>query len=305
LFFYYWLSSSKIQDRISSVAEGTTGLGNMDTRNFRSMYLKYPEDIKIQENIANILSLVDTNIEQTKKVIEKAEKLKKSMMQNLLTGKMKPDGTYREKVELEILNLENVSMKPLQKFIKLEKPKDWGFVPLRKIINLVYGEGLGEKNIVERKYPVFGSNGITAFHNDYVVEGPGIIIGRKGTVGSVKWSENNFYPIDTTYYIKLKEELNLRWVYYVLLYTDLLRLNAATGVPGLNRRDALSMYVFKPSKNEQDEIVNKIETTNHKIKTNKLKLQKLERLKKSLMQNLLTGKMEVPENLTIKQEVLA
>jgi len=291
-------------DRINNIYFQGTGLKHLQKKGFKNIKLKIPSETYIQDKIADILSLVDNNIEQTKKVIEKAEKLKKYMMQNLLTGRMKPDGTYRNKDEIEEVEVEKVPMKPLQKFLKFKKPKSWEFTSLTNIIEFIYGSALGEDNVVKGNYPVYGSNGINSWHNEFLVKAPGIIVGRKGTVGSITWADKDFFPIDTTYYVKTKENLNLRWVHYILDLCDLVRLNAATGVPGLNRKDALSMYVFKPSRNEQDEIVNLIENFHNKIDTNKQKLKTLEKLKKSLMQNLLTGKIEIPEILTIKRGVV-
>ena len=63
------------------------------------MEINYPESPTEQASIANILSKVDEAIESVKKSIEAAEKLKKSLMQNLLTGRMKPDGTLRTEDE--------------------------------------------------------------------------------------------------------------------------------------------------------------------------------------------------------------
>jgi type I restriction enzyme S subunit len=83
-------------------------------------------------------------------------------------------------------------------------PEDWEKKNLGEEVELCYGKGLPKKNRIPGPYPVFGSNGIVGSHNEFLVEGPGIIIGRKGSVGEVKFSKNNFWPIDTTYYLKVK-----------------------------------------------------------------------------------------------------
>ena len=100
-YFYRWLSSYIVQERISSVSEGTTGLGNLDLRYLRNMDIVYPNKAE-QTAIANILSKVDEAIVSVQNSIAAAERLKKSLMQNLLTGKMKPDGTFRTPEEFYI-----------------------------------------------------------------------------------------------------------------------------------------------------------------------------------------------------------
>ena len=85
-------------------------------------------------------------------------------------------------------------------------PEDWDVKKLGDEIELCYGKGLTQKKRVSGPYPVFGSNGVVGNHNEYLVKGDGIIIGRKGSVGEVKLSRDDFWPIDTTYYVKLKNK---------------------------------------------------------------------------------------------------
>lgn len=93
-YFYRWLSSYPVQERLSAVSEGTTGLGNLSIRYLRNLDIHYPPKTA-QTAIVYILSKVDETIEAVQCSISAAERLKKSLMQNLLTGKMKPDGTFR------------------------------------------------------------------------------------------------------------------------------------------------------------------------------------------------------------------
>ena len=94
-------------------------------------------------------------------------------------------------------------------------PKEWEVVRLGEIFSLEYGKGLTEKERENGEYPVYGSNGVVGYHSQYIVKGPGIIVGRKGTIGAITWSDRNFWPIDTTYYILLKKHKTvLKWLFY-------------------------------------------------------------------------------------------
>lgn len=73
----------------------------------------------------------------------------------------------------------------------------------RRSFCLEYGERLAESSRKEGKYPVLGSNGIIGYHSEYLIKGPGIVVGRKGTIGVVNWSERDFWSIDTTYYVEM------------------------------------------------------------------------------------------------------
>lgn len=123
---------------------------------------------------------------------------------------------------------------------------------LGKIISLEYGEGLPERKREDGVYPVFGSNGIVGYHNKTIVEGPGIVVGRKGSIGEVTWCDSNFWPIDTAYYVKTKtENISFKWLFYLLSYLKLKNLNTATSIPGLNRNDVYLLKCSFPSYPEQ------------------------------------------------------
>ena len=83
----------------------------------------------------------------------------------------------------------------------------WPMVELGKVCVFEYGKPLKKEDRRDGKYPVFGSNGIVGYHDEYLVRGPFIIIGRKGTAGAVNYSEKNGFPIDTTFYVHLKIKL--------------------------------------------------------------------------------------------------
>ena len=97
-----------------------------------------------------------------------------------------------------------------------ELTEGWGQSVIGDHIELAYGDGLPERNRKGGKYPVYGSNGVVGFHNEALVKGPGIIIGRKGTVGQVTLSKTDFWPIDTTYYVNLKEDGDILFWFYLL-----------------------------------------------------------------------------------------
>ena len=85
-----------------------------------------------------------------------------------------------------------------------EIPNDWEVKKLGTLIDLKYGKGLKEEDRINGSYPVFGSDGVVGFHDEYLVKGPGIVIGRKGNAGAVNWASKNFYPIDTAFMSKPK-----------------------------------------------------------------------------------------------------
>jgi type I restriction enzyme, S subunit len=117
-------------------------------------------------------------------------------------------------------------------------------IQLGEVCEFVYGDSLKEDRRRTGKVPVFGSNGIVGWHDRAITSGPTIVIGRKGSIGEVNWSNEPCFPIDTTYFVdKTKRPCDLRWLYFTLLKLDLTRFNKSAAVPGLNREDAYEQQI--------------------------------------------------------------
>ncbi len=151
--------------------------------------------------------------------------------------------------------------------IKIES--DWEMVELKEVLSLEYGKSLPKRDRVDGKYPVMGSNGISGYHNKYLIKGPSIIVGRKGSAGEVVWVEENCFPIDTTYYVKLKRNDNLKFIFNILQKLELQKLRGGAGIPGLNREDAYTQKIFLPPLKIQEKIVSEIEAEQEMVNQNK------------------------------------
>lgn len=128
-------------------------------------------------------------------------------------------------------------------------------IQLGEVCEFVYGDSLKEERRHPGKVPVFGSNGIVGWHDQAITSGPTIVIGRKGSIGEINWSNEPCFPIDTTYFVEeTKQPCDLRWLYFMLLKLDLTRLNKSAAIPGLNREDAYEQRVPWPDLSEQKRI---------------------------------------------------
>ena len=135
---------------------------------------------------------------------------------------------------------------------------------------------------------MFGSNGITGYHNVALVKGPAIIVGRKGTCGAVNWSNEDCYPIDTTFYVKLKDNSNnLKFIYISIKDIGLDKMNNSIGVPGLNRNDAYNLKIPLPPLDAQEKIVQAIESIEQKISSLQTELNSLNGKQKEILEKYL------------------
>lgn len=125
-------------------------------------------------------------------------------------------------------------------------------VSLGEVCQFQYGNSLPASIRDGIGYDVYGSNGVVGSHNEGLTTGPTVIIGRKGSVGEINFSDSSCWPIDTTYYVDSSStQQNLRWLFYALKNLKLQSLNKATGVPGLNRNDAYRLEIPLPPLKEQ------------------------------------------------------
>jgi type I restriction enzyme S subunit len=121
-------------------------------------------------------------------------------------------------------------------------PEGWERLPLGDRVTLNYGKAMRFEDRVEGAWPVYGSSGIVGMHEKALAAGPGIVVGRKGNVGSVYWSPRDYWPIDTVYFVGA-ETSNL-WLYYALQHMHFISTDVA--VPGLNRDFAYSRPLLVP-----------------------------------------------------------
>ena len=138
----------------------------------------------------------------------------------------------------------------------LSLPKGWEVKKLGEVITLEYGKPLDKyKRIDKGQYPVYGANGIKAKTNEYYYDKKTIIVGRKGSAGEINLTEERFWPLDVSYFVKFeKKQIDLYFLYFWLSKLNLPKL--AKGVkPGINRNDVYDLAIPLPPLPEQKRIV--------------------------------------------------
>ena len=139
-------------------------------------------------------------------------------------------------------------------------PAEWKVRSIKDLLELAYGKSLKASNRHGGVVPVYGSNGQIGWHNRKLVDGPGIVVGRKGNPGRVTWVFTDFYPIDTTFYVVPKNgKQDIQFLFYALKSQDLPSIAADSAVPGLNRKLAYMNKQAIPT-NELIDQFNKITT---------------------------------------------
>src|ERR1035437_2053196 len=168
-------------------------------------------------------------------------------------------------------------------------PQGWENVRLGDRVTLNYGKALRSDERIDGAFPLYGSSGIVGSHEKPLTNGPGIILGRKGNVGSVFWSSADFYAIDTVYFIDAPTS-NL-YLYYALKTMQF--INTDVAVPGLNRDMAYSRPLLVPSKNVLREFLEVVSPMHEQLdKLDKIN-QKLRAARGLLLPRLMSGEITV------------
>lgn len=164
----------------------------------------------------------------------------------------------------------------------------WLETTLGEEIELAYGKSLPAHAREAGRFGVFGSNGLVGTHTEACVEGPGIVVGRKGSVGEVRYSSDAFWPIDTTYFVVNKGGHDWRFLYHLLRHSELTGLNSHSAVPGLNREDAYVIAVKLPLRDAQCNIARVLDCVENSIGLETAAMGNAQELKRAAMRELFT-----------------
>ena len=186
----------------------------------------YIENIKIpipcntvQKLIVEQLDVLNENIKSSKQIIDEYRKIIKSY------------------IDCQIINEKTCLIKDKVEFIKTGKnqPKD---------------------KKTGKKYPYYGTSGITGYTDEYLFDGEYILTPRNGTIGQVFNVKGKIFPSDHVFVIKVNKEENIKYIYYYILYSvDLDSKKHGSTIPNITKKDIEDSVIKMPSKEKQKEIV--------------------------------------------------
>ena len=233
-FLKFLMQSAPVQHQLHARATGTTVLG-IKQKELRQIGLALPP-LPEQHAIAHILGTLDDKIELNRRMNETLEAMARALFKSWFVNfdpvraKMAGRDTGLPKRLADLFPDRMVDSE------LGEIPEGWEVKTLGDLLELAYGKALRADSRHDGDVPVYGSNGEVGWHNKRLVQGPGIVVGRKGNPGVITWAAIDFFPIDTTFYVVPKDSnQNLYFLFYALKGQDLPSIAADSAVPGLNR----------------------------------------------------------------------
>ncbi|WP_104099109.1 restriction endonuclease subunit S [Stutzerimonas kunmingensis] len=290
---YYFLRSPQGQQLIEQRKKGSTQQ-YISLTEVRNLPVSYPASKTDMRDAVSVLGALDdriTLLRETNTTLEAiAQALFKSWFVDFDPVRAKAEGRQPEGVDATTAALFPDSFEESELGLV---PKGWRVGKVEDLMELAYGKALKATDRNDGPVPVYGSGGITGYHDQALVAGPSIIVGRKGTVGSLYWEDQPFFPIDTVFYVKTDQPLT--YCYYLLKTLGLEDMNTDGAVPGLNRGNAYRLPVVIPDTsvlNAFNEITAALRVT---MFANEQQAQTLTQLRDTLLPRLISGQLRLPE----------
>ena len=280
-YLFQALKSPRVQAGLQQRATGTTVLGIRQSELRQVEIPYYP--LPTQHKIAAILSAYDDLIENNLRRIKILEEMAQNLYREWFVRYRFPGHEQARFVD-----------SPLGRI-----PEAWRAKKLGEVLELNYGKALRKDTRRAGEVPVFGSSGVVGYHDSALVRGPGIVVGRKGNVGSVFWSEGDFYPIDTVYFVT--SEIPLRFLFFDLQTKNFLNNDAA--VPGLNRNQAYSLGILIPAADTLGRFCRFVDDAERQLTALRHQNNILRRTRDLLLPRLISGELDVSDlDITVPEE---
>lgn len=172
----------------------------------------------------------------------------------------------------------------------------WVQCTIGDVITLQRGKDITKKDQRKGAVPVVSSGGVKSYHDTAYAKGPGVIVGRKGSIGSVHFVSEDYWPHDTTLWVCNFKGNEPKLVYFLLRGLALTDLDTGTANPSLKRSLVHPISISWPTFNLQQNVVKELSDCSDKtleLKAHYIsKLRDISDLRQSLLQKAFAGALK-------------
>jgi type I restriction enzyme, S subunit len=291
----FLLASEPIQSQLRGRASGTTVVGIKQSE-LRKVTLPLPP-INEQRAIAGVLGALDEKIEQNRRTAEALERLAQAIFRAWFVD--------FEPVKAKAAGATAFPSMPQPVFDALPTrfvdsaigpvPEGWAVLRLDEILTLQRGFDLPKQARIDGPIPILAASGVNGWHSDWKVKGPGVTTGRSGILGHVFFVEHDFWPLNTSLWVKNYKRSNPWHAYFLLQTLELAQLNAGSAVPTLNRNHVHSLPIVAPPDSLLDSFRQTSSVTFSLEQQLRSESDKLAELRDYLLPRLLSGSVRVKD----------
>jgi type I restriction enzyme, S subunit len=272
-FLAYWLVSPRVKGHLLTLASAGATRKALTKRMLETLELRLP-GVDEQQRIVSVLGVLDDKIDSNRRLASLLEEIAAALFR----------ARFVDFAGVE--HYEESEIGPI--------PLGWRDGLVRDLVRLKYGKALKAADRVPGAVAVVGSSGILGTHNIPLVVGPAIIVGRKGTVGSIIWVPRDAWPIDTTFIAEPVDGVDPVFAYFALLQANLPNLVSDSGVPGLNRGAAEESPILVPPQLAIDEFASLAQPLIQQKDRFVDEAETLASVRDLLLPKLISGEIRVP-----------
>lgn len=285
-----WLYYSIIHHKLGEIDDGSPIPSTTRSAVYvRSLTVPPPTE---QAAIASVLGALDDKIELNRRMNETLEAMARAIFRDWFVD----FGPTRAKIEgrAPYLAPEIWSLFPDQMDDE-GKPEGWMNGTLSDLFVLQRGFDLPSQQRSVGPHPVIAASGLNGFHNMYAVDGPGVATGRSGVIGNVFFIHENFWPLNTSLWVKEFREATPAFAYFHLQNIELNLYNTGSAVPTLNRNHIHGLPTTIPPRDlisQFDDIALDLLT---RKRLNEIESQTLAATRDLLLPKLMSGEIRVKD----------
>ena len=259
--------------------------------NFRIQLPSPTEQHAIADFLDRETAKIDILVSTKRTLIERLKEKRAALISRTVTRGLPPDAARAAGLE------PYPKLKPTGIDWLGELPEHWDVAPVGRKMVLQRGCDITKDQQQEGGVPVVSSGGVSSFHDEALVQAPGVVVGRKGTAGAVYYIAVDFWPHDTTLYVSKFFRTDVRYAYFKLLSMDLASYDTGSANPTVNRNLIHPVVVSWPPVVEQRAIADFLDRETVRLDTLVTKIETaIERLceyRAALITAAITGKIDV------------
>ena len=293
-FYFYLFQSSQGRSLIESIVEQVAAAGIRGSDLGR---LEVPvPPLAEQKAIAEVLGALDDKIELNRRMNATLEAMARALFQSWfvdfdpvrakLDGRQ-PFGLDSDTAALFPANFEESALGPI--------PQGWEAGRLDDVLTLQRGFDLPTPDRTHGKYPVMAASGPNGCHDKFMVRGPGVTTGRSGVLGRVFFIHGDFWPLNTSLWVKEFKRVSTAYSFHLLRGLDFEMFNAGSAVPTLNRNHVHNLPVVIPPKPIIEAFDSLVMPLMKRQKANEDQSHILATLRDTMLPKLLSGELQINE----------
>lgn len=258
-FLLYAYLSPDFQNLIKEKTNYGSTVDRIALKELPDFYIKIP-DLKIQHEILSLLAPIDDKI----------------------------DLLHRQNITLEAM-----AEALFRQWFVVEAKEEWHDGTIDDLFTLQRGFDLPATNREDGRFPVISASGYHGRHSEAKVKAPGVVTGRSGVVGSVFYIQDDFWPLNTTLWIKEFKKATPLFSFELLKMLNLSVMNAGSAVPTLNRNHVHSLPQLIPQSDIIDAYENIASRLYAKVYSNNSQIKTLEKIRNILLPKLMSGEVRM------------